>query len=97
MRTALPHARFAFLSACQTAMGDANLPDEDVHLAAAMLAVGYGSVVGTSWSIGDEDAPIIAGAFYARLLEDTRGESGRVSAAYALHDAVEQLKLKIGE
>jgi CHAT domain-containing protein len=29
---------FAFLSACQTATGDENLPDEAVHLAAGMLA-----------------------------------------------------------
>ncbi|KZV66560.1 hypothetical protein PENSPDRAFT_636771 [Peniophora sp. CONT] len=98
MRTALPQAQFAFLSACQTATGDASLPDENVHLAAAMLAVGYGSVVGTSWSIGDEDAPVVADAFYERLLEDTKSEAGgRLSAAHALHSAVEQLREKIGE
>ncbi|KAJ6546219.1 CHAT domain-containing protein [Mycena vulgaris] len=34
---ALPHADFAFLSACQTATGDKSLEGESVHLAAGML------------------------------------------------------------
>jgi CHAT domain-containing protein len=42
------NADFAFLSACQTATGDENLPDEAVHLAAGMLAAGYRSVIATN-------------------------------------------------
>lgn len=45
----LPHAQFAFLSACETAKGDKNQPDQTVHLAAAMMFVGFKSVVGTMW------------------------------------------------
>ncbi|VDC04266.1 unnamed protein product [Peniophora sp. CBMAI 1063] len=97
MCTDLPRAELAFLSACQTATGDVNLPDESVHLAAAMLSVGYTSVIGTIWSIGDEDAPILANAFYARVLEDIGGNQVGSRTAYALHDAVEELKVRIGE
>jgi CHAT domain-containing protein len=45
----LPHASVAFLSACQTAKGDQNSPDQAVHLAASMLFCGFRSVVGTMW------------------------------------------------
>jgi CHAT domain-containing protein len=45
----LKNAFFAFLSACETAKGDKKQPDQTVHLAAAMLFVGFRSVVGTMW------------------------------------------------
>ncbi|KIJ41389.1 hypothetical protein M422DRAFT_255580 [Sphaerobolus stellatus SS14] len=94
MSTSLENAQFAFLSACQTATGDEKLPDEAVHLAAGMLAVGFPSVVGTMWSIGDNDAPIVAEAFYSSLLKNkvnSEGSDGRLRVAYALHEAVKQL------
>jgi hypothetical protein len=47
----LPHASLAFLSACQTAKGDHNAPDQAVHLAASMLFCGFRSVVGTMWFV----------------------------------------------
>jgi CHAT domain-containing protein len=45
----LPHAVLAVLSACQTAKGDRNAPDQAVHLAASMLFCGFRSVIGTMW------------------------------------------------
>ena len=45
----LPKAFLAFLSACETAMGDEKQPDQAVHLAATMLFAGFRSVVGTMW------------------------------------------------
>jgi CHAT domain-containing protein len=45
----LKDAFFAFLSACETAKGDRKQPDETIHLAAAMLFVGFRSVVATMW------------------------------------------------
>jgi CHAT domain-containing protein len=45
----LKDAFFAFLSACETAKGDEKQPDQTVHLAAAMLFVGFRSVVATRW------------------------------------------------
>jgi hypothetical protein len=47
----LPHAFLAFLSACQTAKGDQNAPDQAMHLAASMLFCGFRSVVGTMWYV----------------------------------------------
>jgi CHAT domain-containing protein len=45
----LPNAMLAYLSACETAKGDANQPDQAVHLAASMLFCGFRSVVATMW------------------------------------------------
>jgi CHAT domain-containing protein len=39
----------AFLSACETAMGDENLPDEVIHLASTLLFAGFRGVVATMW------------------------------------------------
>ena len=33
----MPDASLAFLSACETAMGDENLPDEGIHLGSTLL------------------------------------------------------------
>lgn len=49
MQLSLDRASLAFLSACQTAMGDEELPDEVIHLAAALLFVGFRGAVGTMW------------------------------------------------
>jgi CHAT domain-containing protein len=50
MQSHIPNASLAFLSACETAKGDENIPDEAMHLASAMLFAGYRGVVGTMWS-----------------------------------------------
>jgi CHAT domain-containing protein len=49
MAVHLPHAVMAFLSACQTARGSEDQPDQAVHLAASMVFCGFRSVVGTMW------------------------------------------------
>ena len=90
MYTSLPNARLAFLSACETATGRDDLPDEAVHLAAGMLAAGFKSIIGTMWAISDSAAPIVADGFYARLLK--HGKVGYGKAAEALHYAVEDLR-----
>jgi CHAT domain-containing protein len=51
IRLDLPHACLAFLSACQTAKGDQNAPDQAMHLAASMLFCGLRSVGGTMWHV----------------------------------------------
>ena len=86
MNQSFSHADLAVLSACQTAKGDSELPEEAIHLAAGMLMAGYGSVVGTMWSIRDDYAPIVAEKFYTYLVAEAGGDSTK--AAYALHDAV---------
>jgi CHAT domain-containing protein len=49
MHFKLPYAVLTFLSACETARGDRDAPDEAVHLAASMLFCGFRSVIGTMW------------------------------------------------
>jgi CHAT domain-containing protein len=51
MRLDLKNAFLAFLSACETAKGDPQHPDQNFHLAAAMLFVGFRSVIATMWSV----------------------------------------------
>ena len=100
MDTEAGSAELAFLSACQTAVGDENNPEEAVHLAAGMLAVGFKGVIATMWSIQDEDAPIIVEAYYKKLLELRESGTvpvGHTGAAYALHYAAECLRNKVGE
>ncbi|KAG8771760.1 hypothetical protein FRC12_003429 [Ceratobasidium sp. 428] len=93
-RTRLENAQFAFLSACQTATGDAALPDESIHLAAGLLMAGYPTVIATMWSISDADAPLVAGKVYESLLEN--GVPNSRKAAKALHKAVASLRESIG-
>jgi CHAT domain-containing protein len=49
MELNLEGAFLAFLSACETAKGDRNQPDQAIHLAATMLFVGFKSIVATMW------------------------------------------------
>ena len=86
----LPHAEFAFLSACQTATGDKNLEGEAIHLAAGMLLAGYRSVIATMWSIMDQDGPKVADSVYAEMIKD--GKPDYTRAAHALHFAVKGLR-----
>ncbi|KAI0027071.1 CHAT domain-containing protein, partial [Vararia minispora EC-137] len=94
----LSHARaeLAVLSACQTAKGYDELPEEAVHLAAGMLAAGYKSVVATMWSIADADGPVLSDALYAALKRNLESGEG-LNVAYALHEAVEKLRDTVGE
>ena len=90
VRHVLPRADFAFLSACQTAVGDERIADESVYLAAGMFMAGYRGVIATMWSIKDEDAPKVAEGVYRRILKD--GKPNRKDAAHALHEAVKRLR-----
>jgi CHAT domain-containing protein len=75
MKQSFSHTRLAVLSACHTAKGDKNLREEAIHLAASMLMAGYGSIVGSMWSIGDDDGPIIVEQFYKYLIAEAGGDS----------------------
>jgi CHAT domain-containing protein len=94
IQLSLPHADLAFLSACQTATGSQELQDELVHLTAGMLLAGYRGVIGTMWSIDDNDAPQVAGDVYAHLLETSPLDPMR--AAQALHLAIQKLREQPG-
>lgn len=45
------NAALAYLSACQTATGDEDRPDESLNLVATMMFAGFRSVVGTLWYV----------------------------------------------
>jgi CHAT domain-containing protein len=54
MELKLDHAFLTFLSACETAKGDKEQPDQAMHLAAAMIFSGFKSVIATMWYAGGE-------------------------------------------
>ena len=49
MQESTPKASLALLCACETAMGDEDLPDEAMHLGATLLFAGFHGVVATMW------------------------------------------------
>ncbi|THU83222.1 TPR-like protein [Dendrothele bispora CBS 962.96] len=98
MTKSMKLAELAFLSACETATGDEKLPEEAVHLTAGMLTIGFKSVVGTMWSIRDEDAPIVADVFYSNLkAAEEEGNGSKLKVAYALHESMKYLRENVGE
>jgi tetratricopeptide (TPR) repeat protein len=88
----LRKAQFAYLSACQSAKGSKFLPNESVHIAAGLQLVGFRSVVGTMWSIDDEDGAFVAKQFYEHLFKDNNSYPHASDTAHALHLAVQQLR-----
>ena len=49
MKEHMPNGSLAFLSACETAMGDENLPDEALSLAGSLFFCGFRHVIATMW------------------------------------------------
>jgi CHAT domain-containing protein len=49
MKEHMPNGSLAFLCACDTAMGDENLPDEAMSLAASLLFSGFRHIIATMW------------------------------------------------
>ncbi|KAG2151641.1 CHAT domain-containing protein [Suillus bovinus] len=85
----LSRHQFAFLSACETAVGDDDTPDEVIHLAAGLQFAGVKSVIGTLWKVNDSTVHRLVEAFYKNLCGDGTMNSKR--AARALHRAVQSL------
>ncbi|KAF9232419.1 TPR-like protein [Melanogaster broomeanus] len=83
---------FAFLSACETAMGDLSAADEVIHLAAGLQFMGVKSVIGTLWSVGDKLAYELVLAYYKEFCKN--GTMDCTMAAGALHKAVALLAKK---
>ncbi|KAF9456404.1 CHAT domain-containing protein [Collybia nuda] len=87
----LPKAKFAFLSACETAKGDGNLPNEAMHLAGGFIAAGFQGTIGTWWVMTDQDGPLVAELVYEKILgKDNIPDVRR--AAEGLHLAVQTLR-----
>ncbi|KAG2159005.1 CHAT domain-containing protein [Suillus bovinus] len=85
----LSQHHFAFLSACETAVGDFSTPDEVIHLAAGLQFAGVRSVVGTLWKVNDDTVQRLVKAFYERFCKG--GTMNPKRAAQALHGAVQSL------
>ncbi|KAG1805634.1 CHAT domain-containing protein [Suillus variegatus] len=85
----LSQHEFAFLSACQTAVGDFSMPDEMIHLAAGLQFAGVNSVVGTLWRVTDSTVQHLVEPFYKNMRGNGPMNSKR--AAWALHQAVQSL------
>jgi CHAT domain-containing protein len=68
------------------------VPDETIHLAAALQFAGYRHVIATAWSISDSSAPRVASATYTELASTGSLDAGR--AATAIHRAVEALRAR---
>lgn len=90
----LPNAEFVFLSACDTAKGDAKLANESMHLAGCFIAAGFKGAIGTMWSMADSDGPEVAELVYKKIFEVSDEKPDATKAAEALHLAVEHLRKK---
>ncbi|KAG2034421.1 CHAT domain-containing protein [Suillus americanus] len=92
-----PHAEFAFLSACHTATGDEETPDEAIHLAAGLQFSGFKSVIGTLWVVDDAVAKHVVKGFYENMFKDL--EEGDMpdctKAAWALNKATYAVKKEV--
>ncbi|WP_143661958.1 CHAT domain-containing protein, partial [Streptomyces glaucescens] len=83
----LPHAEFAFLSACHSAAPGKELADEVISVASAFQLCGYRQVIGSLWTVDDRMAPVLAREVYRQL-----GTPGAPGAAHALHRAITTLR-----
>ncbi|KAG1766621.1 CHAT domain-containing protein [Suillus placidus] len=92
----IPHAEFAFLSACHTAAGDEETPDEVIHLAAGLQFSGFKSVVGTLWEVDDAVAKHVVQAFYTYMFHPKEvGVMDPTKAAWALNCATHAVKKEV--
>ncbi|KAG1758645.1 CHAT domain-containing protein [Suillus occidentalis] len=92
----IPHAEFAFLSACHTAVGDKETPDEVIHLAAGLQFSGFKSVIGTLWEVDDAVAKYVVEAFYKYMFHPKEdGVMDCTKAAWALNCATHAVKTKV--
>ncbi|KAG1780597.1 CHAT domain-containing protein [Suillus placidus] len=97
MEKDIPYAEFAFLSACHTAAGDEETPDEVIHLAAGLQFSGFKSVIGTLWEVDDAVAKHVVEAFYENMFEDLEdgGVMDCTKAAWALNRATHAVKTEV--
>jgi CHAT domain-containing protein len=96
VRSRLPNAEFAFLSACHTAeLTEESIADEGLHLTAAVQYCGFRSVVGTMWAMADIDGPDLAVNFYRAVFSNRQeGIPHYERTAESLRDAVRSLRRK---
>jgi tetratricopeptide (TPR) repeat protein len=84
--------QFAFLSTCEAASGQKDLPGEAMHLAAGVQFAGFPSVIATMWRIHDEDAPKVAYHTYKYVFRNGVQGLDPSEAATALNHAILYLR-----
>ncbi len=90
----LPGAELAYLSACSSAQSTSRLPDEMIHLAAAVHMAGFRQVVGALWPIDDAAASTLAIDFYSEILIAGTGTIDVSRCAEALTTVVRRMRNK---
>jgi hypothetical protein len=93
VRSRLPGGECAFLATCHTAeLSDESIPDEVLHLSAAMQYSGFRGVIGTMWEMADEDGQYLAKCFYELMFSDEGQGPYYERSAKALATAVRMLR-----
>jgi CHAT domain-containing protein len=87
----LPQAKFVYLSACETAMGDNKLSNEAMHMVGGFIAAGFLGAIGTLWSMSDADGPEVAEMVYQTILGEDKVPNVR-AAAKGLHLSIQKLR-----
>jgi len=82
-RLNISSGHLAYLSACGTARGGAELADEAIHISSAFQLAGFPHVIATLWPIADDIAVNVAHDIYNVLTIDP----SRASPAHAVHAA----------
>lgn len=77
----LPGARLITLSACETGIVGARLPDETVALPAALTQAGFAGVVASLWSVHDISTAMLMVRFYELWREEGLEPPAALSAA----------------
>lgn len=91
----LPNAELAFLAACHSAAGESfHIADETLSLAAAIQFCGFRSIIGTLWTMRDEDWPTMARSFYEYMLRRRWENVDSRESAVALHSAVNEMRVR---
>jgi tetratricopeptide (TPR) repeat protein len=85
-----PNGRFAFLSACETATGGTDLPDEMITLATAFQYAGFDHVIGTTWPVFDNVAIKVEQRVYQELVQADGLRPERAPAALRAAIATER-------
>ena len=98
VRSRHPAGEFALLPGSHTAeLTEESIPDEALHLSAAVQYSGYRSVIGTLWGMGDsdsvDDGQDLARAVLLSMFSGNGGEGPYYErSARALRDAVQQMR-----
>jgi CHAT domain-containing protein len=77
----LPGARLITLSACETGIVGAKLPDETVALPAALTQAGFAGVVASLWSVYDISTAMLMVRFYELWREEGMAPPAALAAA----------------